>query len=225
MKTQPALCAAAVCCLLFLCANEKTGDASFEEHFTVKKVDLRDIMLQTGEVQPVVKVELKSEASGRIQRIYVKEGQKVNKRDTILTIDPQRLRYRKERIDLGIQKAQLDRDKARRELENAQRLAATGAVSDNELQDLKSQFEGADIACKQQRLELKDIVDELRRTVVTSPMTGVLTLLNVEEGEIAVSATSGYQAGTSIGTIADISKLEVVSQIGEVDYVHLRMGQ
>jgi co-chaperonin GroES (HSP10) len=56
-------------------------------------------------------------------------------------------------------------------------------------------------------------------------MTGVLTGLTVEEGEIAVSATSGFQAGTAIGTIADINKLEVVSQIGEVDYINLRIGQ
>jgi multidrug efflux pump subunit AcrA (membrane-fusion protein) len=74
-------------------------------------------------------------------------------------------------------------------------------------------------------LELQDINDQLTETMVVSPMDGVLTNLLVEEGEIAVSATSGFQSGTSIGTVADISKLEVITQIGEVDYVHLSQGQ
>jgi len=53
----------------------------------------------------------------------------------------------------------------------------------------------------------------------------VITNLLVKEGEIAVSATSGFQSGTAIGTIADFAHLEVISQIGEIDYVNLKLGQ
>jgi hypothetical protein len=53
----------------------------------------------------------------------------------------------------------------------------------------------------------------------------VLISLLVEEGEIAVSATRGYTGGTAIGTVADISKLEIITQIGEVDYSKIELGQ
>jgi multidrug efflux pump subunit AcrA (membrane-fusion protein) len=56
-------------------------------------------------------------------------------------------------------------------------------------------------------------------------MDGVVISLDVEEGEIAVSATSGFQGGTPLATIADTKKLEVVSRIGEADYLHLKTGQ
>lgn len=199
--------------------------AAAPERFTVRRVDLRDVITQTGAVEPVVKVEIKSEASGKVEKVYVKEGQRVAKGDTILTIDPSRLLYKKDRTDLLVQEAKIKREQAQRELEDAQRLVATGTVPQRRVVETRDAYRMADIGYRRQLLELRDLVDQLGQTVITAPMSGVMTSLDVEEGEIAVSATSGFQAGTSIGTIADIGKLEVVSQVGEVDYVHLEVGQ
>lgn len=206
------------------CNREKKTDL-IEKKFTVKYVDLHDMITQTGEVKPVVKIDLKSEASGKIEKVYVKEGQRISKGDAIIDIDPNRLLFRKERLDLSVEKAQIEKSTAKRNLDNARKLTGTGTVSKNEVLDLESSFKLAEITYKQQLLELKDITDQLSKTKVRSPMDGVITSLDVEEGEIAVSATSGFQSGTSIATIADISRLEVVSQIGEVDYVHLKKEQ
>jgi HlyD family secretion protein len=207
------------------CGKKNNEGVSYEERFKVRRVTIRDVMSQTGEVRPLVKVELKSEASGRIQKVYVKEGQRVMRKDTILVIDPQRLQYQRDRMDLAVERTRIQAERAKRDYLQAESLATFGTISANELQNRKNESDLAEISYKQQTLELKDIVDQLQKTVITAPMTGVLTGLTVEEGEIAVSATSGFQAGTAIGTIADINKLEVVSQIGEVDYVNLRLGQ
>jgi HlyD family secretion protein len=217
------LCCIAASALLVGCGPKASAIQS--ERFPVKKVDLRDVMSQSGEVQPVVKVDLKTEASGRIERIRVKAGQLVQKGDTILTIDPQRLRVRLERLDLAIEAARIQLRQAQDELSRAETLALTGSVSGKDLQNAQNGASLADISLRQQMLDRKDVLDELSKTVVTAPMTGVLTTLDVDEGEIAVSATSGMQAGTAVGTIADIKKLEVISAIGEVDYVHLKLGQ
>ena len=223
MKAILKMCGAAAICLLVACGQK--GKKAAEIQHKVGRVQLRDVITQTGEVQPVVKVELKSEASGRIETVYVKEGQRVSKGDTIIVIDPSRLQFKKRRIDLAVKKAKIERDIAKRDLDNARELEHTGTVSNRSLVDIESRYKLADIAWRQQLLDLKDIKDELSKTVVTSPMNGVVTTLDVEEGEIAVSATSSYSGGTAIATISDISQLEVVSQIGEVDYVHLKQGQ
>jgi RND family efflux transporter MFP subunit len=170
-------------------------------------------------------VELKCEASGQIETVYVKEGQRVQKGDKILTIDPERLLLSKERLDLEAKEARIRQDIAEREYERALELIETGTIPQSRLDDLKSEYELKAIAYRKQLLQRKDIADQLKKTTVVSPMAGVLTHLNVEEGEIAVSATSGYQSGTAIGTVADISRLEVVTQIGEVDYIKLAQGQ
>lgn len=213
--------------LLILTAGcgKKGSQGPIEERFTVARVDLRDVISQTGEVVPIIKVELKSEASGKIEKIFVKEGQRVSKGQKILEIDPYKLLTKKKQVDLSLQKAAIQKELAERDYRDAQELSATGTVSEKRLKDLKSQLELAEINYRQQQLDMDDIDYQLRQTTVTSPMDGVITELPVEEGEIAVSATSGFQSGTAIATIADISQLEVVTKIGEVDYVHLEVGQ
>lgn len=195
------------------------------ESYMVKRIDLRDVITQIGQVQPVFKVELKSEASGKIERIPIKEGQQVHKGDTILVIDPDRLRTQRQKNYLIGQQSKLNCDLSLRDLQNAQKLIATGIVSQNTIQDLQSRYEATNIDYKLKMLELKDVDDQLKKTIITAPIDGVITQLLVKEGEIAVSATSGFQGGTAIGTIADISNLEVITQVGEVDYIHLKQLQ
>lgn len=196
-----------------------------EETAVVERVTLRDIVSQTGEVTPVVKVDIQCEASGRIDTVYVKEGQRVQQGDTLITIDPERLLIRRDKLNLSVREARIRRDIAQRRFERTKELYETGTIPKKQLEDDESEAQLKDIAYRSQVLERRDILDQLSKTVVTAPMNGVLTHLNVEEGEIAVSATSGFQSGTVIGTIADIERLEVITQIGEVDYPKLGVGQ
>jgi HlyD family secretion protein len=225
IKTKGLFIAAMVTFLLFDCQPKKNTAVSLSERFIVKKSDLKDVISQTGTIAPVVKIELKSEASGKIEKIFVKEGQKVAKRDTILIIDPYRLNTQKEKLELSIRKAEINYKFALRDYNNAVDLASSGAIAEKKVQDFEMTRDLQEIELQQQKLELKDIIDQLGKTVICSPLSGVITSLLVKEGEIAVSATSGFQSGTSIGTIADISHLEVISNIGEVDYIHLSIGQ
>ncbi len=211
--------------ILFTSCSKTVNPPPLSEHYTVKKVDLKDIVSQTGVITPLIKIELKSEASGKIEKIFIKEGQKISKGDTILIIDPYRLNTQKERLELSIKKAEINQKIALRDFNNAVELSSIGSISAKKVQDLELAKDLQEIEYKQQKLELQDIIDQLNKTVIRAPLTGVITSLLVKEGEIAVSATSGFQSGTSIGTIADISHLEVISNIGEVDYVHLSKGQ
>jgi HlyD family secretion protein len=222
-KTVPVL-AAALCAFLASCGNREKLENLIKKD-VVKKVDLKDVITQIGEVRPVVKVELKSEASGKIDTIYVKEGERLRKGQKILKIDPTQTLTEKNKLDLSLRKAKLTFALARRDHENAVALSQTGSISQKKIEDLKNQMELADISVKEINLELGNVLYDLSKTLIVSPMEGVLISLLVEEGEIAVSATRAFSGGTSIGTVADISKLEVVTQIGEVDYPKIKAGQ
>ncbi|OGJ84187.1 MAG: hypothetical protein A2268_10540 [Candidatus Raymondbacteria bacterium RifOxyA12_full_50_37] len=210
--------------LLSACGSDKTQENLVRKE-VVSRVDLRDVIAQTGEVNPVVKVELKSEASGKIDTVYVKEGVRLKKGERILKIDPTQLITKKQKLDLSLEKARLNVTLAKRDYDNAQELFKTGSIAQKKLDDLKNQYELAEIDVKDLTLELDDILYQLSKSLIVSPMDGVLISLDVEEGEIAVSATSGFSGGTTIGTVADISKLEVITQIGEVDYAKIHLGQ
>lgn len=211
--------------ILFGCGKSKALHSTYEEKVTITRVDLKDVISQTGEVQPVIRVDIKSEASGQIKDLFVKEGQRINKNDKILIIDTERLINQKVKLDLAVKQALIHKQLSQRDYENARELLGTGSMSKNKLDDLKNNFELANISYEQALLELKDINDQLNKTTIRSPLSGIVTNLFVKNGEIVVSATSGFQGGSPIATVADISKLEVISQIGEVDYIHLSVGQ
>ncbi len=226
LRTFPAVSFICVVALWQLVACGKKGAEAWKpKPAKLERVDLLDVITQTGEVYPTVKIELRSEASGRVEKLYVNEGQMVNAGDTILFIDASRLQFRKQTLLLDLKKAQIQAQKSNRNWKQAQTLLTTGTISQKQLDDLKDDHELSELSYEQQKLDLKDLQDQLSKTVITAPMKGLLTTLGVEEGEIVVSATSGSQAGTSVATLADISRLEVRSQIGEVDYVNLSLGQ
>lgn len=210
--------------LLLGCGGGSKEEAPVET-YVVKKQDIRDRISQTGEVAPIVKVEIKSEASGKIEKLFVREGQEVKKGEPILHLDPKRLKYQRDLLVLGVKEAKIELKKAERELKKVKTLHDKGSSSEREYLDSKDNRDLLVLNVRRAELELKDITDQLAKTKVLSPMNGVITNLPVEVGEIAVSATSGFQGGTDIATIADISKLEIISRIGEADFIHLKNGQ
>lgn len=211
-------------CLMLLVGCKKENSAPLETA-VVDLADLQDRITQTGEVKPLLKVDIQSEASGKIEKIYVKEGQKVNKGDKILEIDPYRLHIKREKLELQLKRARVQLQSANRELKRSKPLVKSGTVSSFEVDQLTDKVALARIALKEAQLEINDIDEQLSKTVVVSPLTGVITDLPVEEGEIAVSATSGFQGGTALATVSAIENLEIVSRIGEADYVQLKVGQ
>ncbi len=206
------------------CSGKKEKD-EVRETAVVKRVTIRDEITQVGSVKPVEKVDIKSEASGPVEEVHVKKGQRVFRGDTLIIIDPERLRYRKKRAELELRRQRIRSDLAKRDFENAKKLEPTGTVSRTRIDDAGAQYELARIEYEKQRLELKDITDQLDNTVVTAPINGILTALAVEQGEIVTSATSGFNAGTTIASIANTDELEVVCTVGEADYVYLDTGQ
>jgi HlyD family secretion protein len=190
-----------------------------------KLTDLKDIISQTGTIDPVVKVVLKSEASGKIDKLLVKEGAILKKGDTILVIDPVRLVTNKKSLALNIRTAEVLLRQAQRDYDHASSLFQNGTISQKQVEDLQSQLDLKTISLDGYKLQMEDIDYQLTKTVITSPMAGILVTLKVQKGEIVASATSGFSGGTEIGTIADITQLEVVTQIGEVDYPKVKMDQ
>ncbi len=208
------------------CGGETDAKAANQKPLieTIRRVDLKDLISNTGALEAIVKIDLKSEASGRVDTLYVDEGARVRKGQKILRIDPERLLTQREKLNLKVEKAKLQFEMARRNYDNATQLAGFGKIAANQVEDLKNQFELGRLGLDESRLELRDVEKELENTIIRSPMDGVLVSLDVAEGEIVVSATSSNSGGTAIGTVADVSHLEVVTDVGEVDYPKIRIG-
>ncbi len=126
-------------------------------------------------------------------------------------------------------------DAAKNELLTARTLVTTSkarveqaksqlAVTQVVLEQTRNSFKSAQFRVAQNVAYLNRSEDLLTKTVIRSPLKGVITKLNVEKGERAVPGTLNSPSATLM-EIADLSVIEAEVQVDETDIVNVKVGQ
>jgi HlyD family secretion protein len=123
-----------------------------------------------------------------------------------------------------LERARTELATAEREASDAEEQFAKGLVSEKTHHDARAMADAMEQACEEASAALKAAEDQLDKTVFHSPIDGVITQLNVEEGENVVTGTMNAP-GTVIMTISDLAGMEVEAEIDETDIVDVRVGQ
>ncbi len=205
-----------------------------------EKVIRRDIterVMANGKIQPVTQVVISPEVAGEITALPVKEGDRVKKGDLLLQIKPDNYQasrnsaeasYKSAIAGKNLMKAQLD--KAEAEFKRNQELYQNRLVSDSVFLEFKTAYEVAKLQYEnaahnedQAKFGLDRAADDLSKTTITSPIDGTVTKLNSELGE-RVLGTS-FNKGTEIMIVSDLSAMEAVVDIGEMDVVLIKPEQ
>jgi HlyD family secretion protein len=97
-------------------------------------------------------------------------------------------------------------------------------VSDNNIQQMKSAYKSAVSRMQSQAARLTQANDTLKKTILTSPLNGVITQLNKEKGERAVPGMLISPEAT-IMIIADLSVIQAQLKVDETDVISLALGQ
>lgn len=191
----------------------------------VEKVMRRTVtqtVTATGKISPEVQVVISPEVSGEITALPVKEGMKVRKGDLLMKIKPDIYVALRDRsaADLASTKASLDRSQS--EFKRANELFTKGLISKSELEQKNTEYEVTKAQYNQADAALKQSNENLAKTTIYSPMDGIVSQLKVELGE-RVLGTSQFQ-GTTVMTVADLSRMEARVDVGENDVVLLSVG-
>jgi len=215
--------------------REKSIKVTLEK---VKKQDLVSIISASGEVKPKKNVNISAQIPGRIIKIGVKEGQKVNAGDFLLKLDPSQYEANADRDRALIRsfKAELIKAEAAFKKDESfyqrqQQLFDEKLISKEQLEAAKAQYEISKAThesilyqIQQAEASLQSTLDNLSKTVYNSPIDGIITSLRVEEGEVAIIGTMN-NPGTVLMTIADLSVMEVEIEVDETDVIGVRLGQ
>ena len=130
--------------------------------------------------------------------------------------------------DLHRRNEQLHKEKVISDTEYEQSLAALRGLEANlraaeaTIRSAQEAARGAEFSIKSAEASLKEIQTNLRRTSIVAPMSGVISLLNVEQGERVVGTIQ--MAGTEILRIADYSEIEVQVEVSENDILRVHLG-
>lgn len=117
-----------------------------------------------------------------------------------------------------VPQADFDRAQAAADAATAQVASATAT-----LQRTNEARESAERRVAQGRAERTRAADQLAKTAITSPIDGVITRLEVEEGEMVVMGVQN-QPGTILMTVSDLSAVNAEVKVAEADVMRLAMG-
>jgi len=201
--------------------------------------DLVSAVNASGWIRPNRRVDVQSDVMGRIIELNVEEGESVGKDEVLLRIDPTNWQAALAQRQASLNQAQAQAARARADYIQAQRneertrqLAAvdTTLVSQQQLEDAETQLavqrelmEAALHGVELARAGVSEAQNALDKTVIRSPMDGIITRLDVEEGETAIVGTMN-NSGSLLLTVADLSIMEAVVRVDETDVPSIELG-
>lgn len=193
----------------------------------VARAEVRDIDFElqiSGEIAPVMEVEIKPEVGGRVKKLHVSTGQEVEKGQLLVEIDDSDLLTEKQSALTEIEGARLKAELARRNYERSKGLYESNLISSEIFDNMRSELDIAGNELTKAESELQTVEDKLRKTRITSPADGTILSINVLEGQVVVAAAS-VNNGTTLMNIADLSRLIVNTHVNQVDIANIEFGQ
>ncbi len=176
----------------------------------------------TGKIYPEVQVIITPEVSGEIIALPVKEGNRVQRGDLLMKIKPDIYMALRDQAASGLSSARASMTKSQTDYKRAQELFNKGLISSAELEQVNTTLEVSKAQYEQAEAEVKRATESLSKTTIYTPMEGTVSQLKVELGE-RVLGTSQFQ-GTTVMTVADLSRMEARVEVGENDIVLISVG-
>jgi HlyD family secretion protein len=230
---------AAVVVIAFV-AMKAGGKKGQEEKVPVKvgKAEVADIQVkvtEVGNVQPEVKVDVKSAVSGKVVAILHRDGDTVRRGDVLARVEPdlqqaQSLAETKNALSA----AQIRYQQAKKNYEQDHSLFVAGLLATKQNRDSESEYLSAkqEYEKTQEKYNLVEksgipigqSPEKFEGSNVIAPMDGVVLTKNIEIGESITSGVSSFNAGTIMFTVADVSKMIVKAGVNEVDIGKIKVG-
>ncbi len=205
----------------------------------VEKRDLVAIVTANGNIRARRMVDISADVMGRIVQLDVDEGDDVEEGAVLLRIDPtqpraalSRARALLSQSSAGAAQQNASFLQAEREARRMESLWARDStlVSRQQVEDAVTAYEvarsllaGANFGVEQSLAAVAEAEDNLAKTTIRAPMSGRVTRLNVEAGEMAVVGTMN-NPGSLLLTISDLSVVEAVMEVDETDVPEISLG-
>jgi HlyD family secretion protein len=218
----------------------------------IKTRDLEAIVSASGKIQPKRLVNISAETSGRVVDLAVNEGDRITTGQFLLQIDPKSLRTRVEGNSASLQSAEASLDQLRQSVETArvqieqaqqnlarqrnlwaQQLTTREALdkAENDLKTAQSALSEREKTVtaqasriSQERSTLDSARYDLTKVRMESPIDGIVTRRNIQQGETAVIGTMN-NAGTVLLQLADMSVIQGEVEVDETNIPHVKIGQ
>lgn len=204
----------------------------------VSRRDVSQIVKASGGLEPRVKVNISAHVIGKIDKLWVQEGDWIEKGKPFLRLEQQAFIAQRDQsaaqlrsAQTAVLQSQVSLADAKNKLNRAQKLSADGIATREQLEaaqlaeaSARLQVETSREMVQQTQASLANAQDGLTKTTIYAPLTGRVIALNAKEGEVVVSGTMNNPASV-IGTIADMSEILATVDVDETEIVNVKVGE
>ncbi len=214
------------------------GNQSPKLPVKVGKAEVADIQVkvtEVGNVQPEVKVDVKSAVSGKVISIFHRDGDVVKRGDVLARVEPD-LNQAQSLADTknALTSAKIRYEQAKKNYESDHSLFLQGLLATKQHRDTETEYLSAKQEWERSNekyniveksgIPINQSPEQFQGSNVVAPMDGMVLTKNVEIGESITSGVSSFNAGTILFSIADVTKMIVKAGVNEVDIGKIHVG-
>ena len=230
----------AVAVVVVFVAMKANGKKNQEVKLPVKtgKAEIADIQVkvtEVGNVQPEVKVDVKSAVSGKVIAIFHRDGDYVKRGDVLARVEPDLNQAQSlAEVKNALSSAEIRYKQAKKNYESDHTLYDAGLLAGKQNRDSEAEFMSAkqEFEKAQEKYNLVEksgipigqSPEKFQGSNVVAPMDGTVLTKNVEIGESITSGVSSFNAGTVLFSVADVRTMIVKAGVNEVDIGKVRVG-
>lgn len=209
-----------VVCYFFLGASP--GRALSWETTQVKRERISNMVSATGTVEPVTKVDVGTQVSGIVDKIYVDYNSVVKKGQLIAEMDKVTLQAELESQEAQLANAKAEYDYQQKNYARSKVLFEKKLISDTDYESATYNYEKAKSTYDKSKADIVKVRRNLGYAVITSPIDGVVISREVEEGQ---TVAAGFETPTLFTIAKDLTEMQVIADVDEADIGQVMDGQ
>lgn len=212
--------AAAVAAVLILKPSDKKKVEL--ETAQVEKIDIRNSVTATGSVEPVTEVEVGTQVSGIVDKLFVDFNDEVSAGQVIALMDKINLEAELQSAQAQLSSAKTEYDYRQKEFNRTKALYEKELISEADYDAAYYQFETSKNAYNQAQASITKVKRNLSYATITSPIDGVVISRAVEEGQ---TVAAGFETPTLFTIAKDLTKMQIIANVDEADIGQVLEGQ
>jgi len=201
------------------------GGRKYEVNYATETIGRGDVctsVTATGTIEPVTSVEVGTQVSGIINRIYVDYNSEVKKGQIIAELDKSTLQARLASAQAQLTATQSDLAYQKKNMERMKELHEKQFISDDEYESAVLTYDKAKATCEAQQLSVDEAKTNLGYATIYSPISGVILSREVEEGQTVAAAMT---TPTLFVIAQDLTDMRVIADVDEADIGGVKEGQ
>ena len=186
------------------------------------KQDIVNSVTATGTIEPVTSVDVGTQVSGVISKLYVDYNSVVKAGQVIAELDRTNLMSELSSAQASLKSAQSNLEYQKTNYERYKALYDKGLISANDFEQARLSYVQAQQQTQQQKENVKKAQTNLGYATITSPIDGVVLSKEVEEGQ---TVASSFNTPTLFKIARDLTDMRVIADVDEADIGDVKEGQ